>query len=240
MPYLFIYIFIFITCCSVEKPERDLTAKNVAEDNIGSSTVSITTGADNSIDNNDHDSETESNNKTEISDEELILAENENLKGEKPEGLFETDTINGDPLIWSGITHYKSTMSLVEGSEVSAEAPELSKSTVLIQVGGYNCTGTLIGPRTVITAAHCLAENSSVRFTPTNTRVGFGSKKASLTYVNATHMSLYPDYDYSGSYIPVDNDGNCTDYGFLTLEKDAPLLQCPYLSSLMMLLWMAV
>ena len=79
----------------------------------------------------------------------------------------------------------------------------------------------------MITAAHCLAENSSVRFTPTNTRVGFGSNKASLTYVNATQMTLYPDYNYSGSYIPVDNEGNCTDYGFLTLENDAPIFAMP-------------
>jgi hypothetical protein len=223
MPYLFAFILFFITCCSVELPGRKLTSEIVTKEDISTTQTSNKSAfEDNLIDKTPDGTE-----QVELSEEQLIIAENERLKGEKPDGLFESSTITGYPFIWSVITHYRSSLSLVGGSEVSSDAPELSKSTVLVNVGGYTCTGTLIGPRTVITAAHCLAENASTRFTPNNTKVGFGSVKSSLTYINAKEMSIYPDYDYSGSYTPLDADGNCTDYGFLTLEEDPPISAMP-------------
>ena len=75
-----------------------------------------------------------------------------------------------------------------------------------------HCTGTLIGPRLVLTAAHCVSDPRL----GTNLEVMFGSDVASsgLRFVRVTQAVRHPDYR---------GDGDDADLAVLVLESEAPV-----------------
>jgi hypothetical protein len=69
----------------------------------------------------------------------------------------------------------------------SGEFPQV----VYVSTGGFMCTGTLITPTTVLTAAHCLDHWPSV----SDVWVGFGESSSSLDVFAASSYQLHPDFD---------------------------------------------
>jgi len=73
-----------------------------------------------------------------------------------------------------------------------ADTASAHKAVVAVDVAEKAlCSGTLIGPRSVLSAAHCL-ENS--RF-PGGFRVGFGADLGSMTWVRAAVRAPHPGWD---------------------------------------------
>jgi secreted trypsin-like serine protease len=73
--------------------------------------------------------------------------------------------------------------NLINGREAEiGEFPEV----VWLQIGNSRCTGTLVGPRVLVTAAHCASNGQTIRF-----QVGQTQYTA-----KATRSSLYPAQDH--------------------------------------------
>ena len=56
-----------------------------------------------------------------------------------------------------------SSVKIVGGSEVTDASEATMKSTVALHLGGSLCTGTLIGPNQILSAAHCIKEGSQIQ-----------------------------------------------------------------------------
>jgi len=85
--------------------------------------------------------------------------------------------------------------------------------------GQMHCTGTLVGPRTVVTAAHCVSG-----FTASSMRFVLGPSLTSPT-ATLTVASIKANPNYNATQIT-------NDIGILTLAQDAPIAPMKLMSSM--------
>lgn len=91
--------------------------------------------------------------------------------------------------------------------------------------GGSICTGTLVAPRTVLTAGHCVRpEDASMRFS--NYEVVFGSNANSATARRLPVASVVPHPRYNPQVF------GAFDIGVVLLAADAPVKPIPVAKSL--------
>ena len=114
--------------------------------------------------------------------------------------------------------------AIVGGTKVTG----LPAVGVILQDGQTSCTGTLIAPRTVLTAGHCV----DPRFTdPSRMSFGIGSSIAGLQYeIQVSDAQPHPDYFYDGHSIQ-------GDIGLLYLAKDAPVAPMAFNRATMSASW---
>ncbi|MGI5865233.1 MAG: S1 family peptidase [Myxococcales bacterium] len=71
-------------------------------------------------------------------------------------------------------------------------------AVVYLDLGMGACTGTLITPEVVLTAAHCLVNDYGRPISPSQVRVGFGTYISSLQYRTVRELRLHSGYSSSG------------------------------------------
>ena len=81
-----------------------------------------------------------------------------------------------------------STLKIVNGKEVGQDDPAIKSTVGIFRKGDTNrptCSGTLVGPNHIVTAAHCLDKEPL--------KIGFGQKANETTFKVASYMK-HPDY----------------------------------------------
>lgn len=114
----------------------------------------------------------------------------------------------------------KSKAKIVGGHAVREGSAVASSTVALIYASNheYFCTGTLIGPRTVLTAAHCVED---VIADHTDIRVSFGLKAKSGPFIAAKSSLMHESYDT----VMMDAEtprGAPNDIAIVTLVANAP------------------
>ncbi len=98
---------------------------------------------------------------------------------------------------------------IINGDDDTSEAHQ---AVVLVNMGFGMCSGTLITPRVVMTAGHCLDGMSASRVT-----VGFGNTSSDMQWRNAEELKVHPQYDRGNWVVPPTND-----ISLLRMDDDAP------------------
>lgn len=107
----------------------------------------------------------------------------------------------------------------IVGGEVVA--PGAWPEIVAIDLGRLQCTGTLVAPNLVLTAAHCFADGPL----PEKVRVIIGDESVQPTWQTTAQVyRLHPDYC-------VDCDWDAFDFAYVVLREDAPATPAKILTS---------
>ena len=130
----------------------------------------------------------------------------------------------GDPLCEGPAAKQPRPLPITNGSPGPTaftidEGQQLAVGALLLQeFGGFDngCTGTLIGPDTVLTAAHCVWSHWSGQLAPRQVRFGIGPDMDSpLRVFLVASVHVHPSY-------PTHNDDARYDVAILRLAEDAP------------------
>lgn len=106
-------------------------------------------------------------------------------------------------LLLSGLVQPGDPQPIVGGTEVGV--CDFPASVFIGSWGGFHCTASLVHPRVIITAAHCIGGIEMI---------GFGEDVGNPAITVATEScTAHPDYDYYG-----------IDLGVCTLAEDAPAI----------------
>ena len=109
----------------------------------------------------------------------------------------------------------------ISGNASKDPRPEIFNAIGKIHIGGLNfCTGTLVRPDLVVTAAHCLSDRETKAvFRPEDVSVHFAvyGKRSRLTRI-AKKLVTHPKYRFSD---PAENNLR-TDIAFLLLNQPVP------------------
>lgn len=106
---------------------------------------------------------------------------------------------------------------IVGGQEVAASDPVAASTVVLINnAGKMRCSGTLIAPRLVISAAHCFVDPG---LDNTNMSIGFGLSTSSVVKRAVKGFVAHPNYDPNR---PLGETAPLFDVALIELTEDAP------------------
>lgn len=103
--------------------------------------------------------------------------------------------------------------------------------TVYVEIGGGNCTGTLIAPTVVVTAAHCVALQPGYLVPPQQIRVGAGALDAAYAQASQIYgvsaVTAHPQYTYLAAGFTNDPTGlgNMNDIAVLVLSTPVQGMQ---------------
>lgn len=90
----------------------------------------------------------------------------------------------------------------IVGGRPASATDMVTRSTVKVMIGNGHCSGTLIGPRHVVTAAHCFQNVTRA----SQVRLGFGENGSPNLGVQVTGIVVHPRYEgifgtESGGYL---------------------------------------
>lgn len=122
---------------------------------------------------------------------------------------------------------------IVGGQAVDSQDP-IARSTVALYWNmrrgapvALFCTGTLIGPRHILTAAHCLEDlakalNTSVALLPNRIRVGFGAKLVELSWDQQRRLSVVQQVYVHPAYRAKRLNRDFADIAIIEMRDPAP------------------
>lgn len=106
---------------------------------------------------------------------------------------------------------------IVGGEDVRTEDAVAASTVVLLNGNGkMRCSGTLIAPRLVVSAAHCFVDSE---LDNSNLSVGFGLKTDALTRRTVKRFTAHPSYDPNR---PLGETAPLFDIALMELDEDAP------------------
>lgn len=116
-----------------------------------------------------------------------------------------------------GRVSYGQRKFIVGGEDVRSGDPVEASTVVLLNGSGkMRCSGTLIAPRLVVSAAHCFVDPG---LDNSNLSIGFGLKTESLTTRTVKRFSAHSSYDPDR---PLGETAPLFDIALVELNEDAP------------------
>lgn len=106
----------------------------------------------------------------------------------------------------------ENTFNIIGGTRSKTTGDVVSSTVSINDNSGSFCTGTIIGPQHIVTAAHCLTETSAAQV-----RIGFGSDGVSSSAIKVVNILAHPKFSNGLG----DNQANY-DIGIIAFEGSLP------------------